>query len=345
MSALTLSLVPGVFAVDGPLSYGVGVNIITENFEPRVWQCDNRIVYDDGTRPGRISEDGQEMIERVNNYAFEGEQIEMEVLVMDKNGIDKVSEVYVTVDGDKEANCDRLSLAPERILSSCNARILEEKITTFNRDLMAYYLCKFTVETPENMYGEYEITVKATDVDGENGTMDETEYWYLNPEIKLFVEENGITFDENVWPGTSTYSDKLLVGNDADDGSGVWLDMFISGTDFYDSGNSGAKCPTTNQLSLSAFRYYATSGAYSTHDDARADAEGYVPIEYGIGFNDPNPFYGNNEILQAKKVGPYWMANILAPGAEMSLVFRLDLPEPCNGDFNSGQIYFWAEAV
>ena len=29
----------------------------------------------------------------------------------------------------------------------------------------------------------------------------------------------------------------------------------------------------------------------------------------------------------------------------MALTFRLDLPEPCNGDFDTGSIYFWGEAI
>ncbi len=342
VSALMLSVIPGVFAVS--VGSGVGVNIITEDFEPIVWQCDDRVVYDDATEPGRVSMDGQPMVERMNNYAFEGEQIKWRVLVMDKNGIDKVSDVYATVGGDIEANCDRLSLAPEKVLSECNARILEEKITTFNRDLMAYYECTLTVETFESMHGEYEVTVEAVDLDGLTSQMVEMEYWFLNPIIELSIDGD-LTFDE-VRPGTSAYSDRVLVGNDAEAGSGVLLDMFISGTDFYDASSSGAKCGTSNVLELKNFRYYATSGSYSTHNDVRKDAEGYVPIEYGVGFNDPNPFYNNNEMIQSTaKVGPYYTGNILAPGAEMSVIFRLNLPEPCNGDFDTGQIYFWGEAI
>jgi len=75
------------------------------------------------------------------------------------------------------------------------------------------------------------------------------------------------------------------------------------------------------------------------------DPEGYVNIDYGIGFNNPDLFYNNVEILQAQKVGPYYTANLLAPGAEMALTFKLSLPEPCNGDFDTGQIYFWGEAI
>ena len=81
--------------------------------------------------------------------------------------------------------------------------------------------------------------------------------------------------------------------------------------------------------------------------DRDTDAEGYLNIDYGIGFNDPNKFYNNMEILQAGPIlgATYYGANLLAPGAEMAITFRLSLPEPCNGDFDSGKIYFWGEAI
>ncbi len=339
MSALMLSVIPGVFAVS--VGSGVLVNIVTEDFEPIVWQCDSRVVYDDATEPGRISYDGDKMIERINNYAFEGEQIKWKVLVMDKNGIEKVSDVYATVGGDIEANCQRLT--DTGMDETCNARILEEHVS-WNSDLMAYYECTLTVETFESMHGEYEITVEAIDLDGLTSNMVEMEYWFLNPIIELSIDGD-INFDE-VRPGTSSYSERVLVGNDAEAGSGVLLDMFISGTDFYDSSSSGAMCGDSNQLELENFRYYATSGSFSTHDDSRSDVEGYAPIAYGVGFNDPNPFYNTNEIIQSNaKIGPYYTGNILAPGAEMSVIFRLNLPEPCNGDFDTGALYFWGEAI
>ena len=89
------------------------VDIVTEDFAPQVWGCGNRLVTDDNTEPGRISNGGDPLVERINNYAFEGEQIQWEVLVMDKNGINKVSDVYATVGDsqgkghDIEVNCQR----------------------------------------------------------------------------------------------------------------------------------------------------------------------------------------------------------------------------------------------
>lgn len=359
LGLLVLSIVPGVLAVS--VGSGVTPDITTEKFAPLVWMCDNRVVYDDATEPGRISNDGQTLVERINNYAFEGEQVSWRVLVMDKNGIDKVKDVFATVGStqgagnDIEANCQRVGgTNGEPLESSCNARILEENLSTFDSSTMSYYQCTLTVETPQSMYGEYWVTVEAQDLDDLSGTMAENEFWFFNPVVSLSIDGD-LKFD-NVRPGTSSYSSTLLVGNDADQGSGVMMDMFISGTDFYDAASSGAKCPTTNQLSLSAFRYFATNGAYSTSQDAEngargpgpardRDNEGYVNIGYGIGFNDPNPFYNGYEIIQAQQVGPYYTANLLAPGAEMSVTFKLDLPEPCNGDFNTGSINFWGEAI
>jgi len=365
IATLALSVIPGVFAVS--TGSGIGLDITTEDFAPLVWLCDSRVVLDDATEPGRFSDDGDPLLERINNYAFEGEQISWRVLVMDKNKIDQNIDVYGTVGStqgegnDIEVNCLRDEDQPaegtpltgsEGDLASCNARIQEENLV-FNPDTMAIFTCTLTVETPISMQGEHWITVEAADGDGNLGTMAENEFWFLNPEIALAIDGD-LSFSD-VRPGTDSYSETLLVGNDAEAGSGVLLDMFISGTDFYDSASSGARCPTTNQLTLDNFRYYVVNGAYSSFDDEEfdvvdgdrdVDAEGYLNIEYGIGFDNPDPFYDNAEILQAPNIaGPYYPANILAPGAEMALTFKLSLPEPCNGDFDTGSIFFWGEAI
>jgi RHS repeat-associated protein len=95
------------------------------------------------------------------------------------------------------------------------------------------------------------------------------------------------------------------------------------------------------------FTFFGTSGAYSTATDCRPDEEGYVGIDYGIGFDCPSVFHDSYEVMQV--LGPgwggYYYANILSPGGEMALTFRLDLPEPSSGDFDTGAIYFWGEAI
>ncbi|MAH07975.1 hypothetical protein CMI38_07040 [Candidatus Pacearchaeota archaeon] len=345
MAMLVMSILPLVFAND--VGVGLTPSIGTEDYAPNVWMCDSRLVQDDNTEPGRLTLPGDRLTERQNNYLFEGEQLSYKVLVKEKNGIQKISDVFGTlgdvqgVGNDIEVNCIE-DLSTTYVLDSCNARILEEQITDFDATTMRYYDCTFTVETPDSHYGEYWFTVEAEDLDGLSTTVDENEYWFLNPVIAITVE--GDLAFEDVRPGTSSYSETLLVGNDADDGSGVLLDMFISGTDFYDTASSGAACPTTNQLALTNFRYYATGGAYSSQDDARGDLESYVPIGYATGFNNPTPFYDGFEIIQTT-VGDYSDGNVLTPGSELAITFRLNLPEPCNGDFDSGTINFWGEAI
>jgi len=383
-----LLLLPAVLAVD--TGAGIGIGITPEEFPPHIWLCDSRIVTDDAVESGRDTDVSDELYERIENYAFEGEQIALDVLVMDKNKIEEVEDVVVTIGSsfgvgqDIEVECAESS-GPSQIPTECNARLGEEQLTEFDEDTMDYYECIFTVETPNSMYGEYFVTVEVIGVDGE-ATIDETEYWFLNPAIALSVD-GSVSFDE-VRPGSVAYSTPVLVGNDADEGSGVLLDMFISGTDFYDPASSGAKCPTTNHLKLSQdlrskaslgadvssgatyseqcdidswintaagigednhdhLCYYATNGAYSSADAGNADAEGYRPIVYSDVFT--RDFYNDAEIISNDALVisgiAYDAGNVLTPGAEIAIEFKLGLPEPCVGDFSDGDIFFWGEAV
>lgn len=325
---MALLIMPMVLATSTGID--IGVDIITEDFEPEVWLCD-RSVADDLVEPQLYN------APRFNNYAFEGESITWDVLVMDKNGKEKIMDVFATIGStqgagnDIEVNCVRqTSFEDVNPYKDCETKILEERITKFDDKTMAMYKCTLTVETSDSMEGEYWVTVEAEDMDGLSGTMAQNEFWFLNPTIALSIDGD-LVFDE-VRPGARAYSETLLIGNDAEYGSGVLLDMYISGTDFYDSASSGAMCPDTNQLSLDAFTYDAVNGQTFADDmkirhGDRLDQAGRIMDYAKFGTNTPNVF------------------NFLAPGAEIALTFQLDLPEPCNGDFDTGSIYFWGEAI
>ena len=424
------------FAAATDAGAGIGINFRTEDFKPLMWLCDSRSVSEDNIEYGRVSGPEEPLGERTQNYAFEGEQVSWAILVMDKNKIEDVKDVFVSigpfndarrlvpytyydtgcledceddldmcvgdcdvpiydpeydpecVDGcesdkvscdqsckrtgmrleqnDIEVECKRATTGGGEIPSSCNARIQEEKLTNFDPQTMAYYQCVFTVETPLSMHGEHWVTIEAEDHSGLYNHIDEGEYWVFNPTIAVSVEGDldfGI-----VRPGTIAYSDSILVGNDADEGSGVLLDMFISGTDFYDPASAGSRCVITNRLKLGDnyaasgdsrgnnncnigfgdtddhLCYYASKGAYGTQSDPRKDSEGYVGIVYGDAFT--TNFYNDAEITQGGLMaGPYYLGNILSPGSEVALTFKLGLPEPCVGDFTDGDIFFWGEAI
>ncbi|MFH0977661.1 MAG: hypothetical protein V1837_00020, partial [Candidatus Woesearchaeota archaeon] len=336
---------PGYITVDN----GIGILICmhSEEFQPNLFLCDQRVLLDDNVAFGPGGP-GSPIIERIENYAFEGEKIHWKVLVFDKNGIDKIKDVFMTAGPDQhsltvEANCKLADLLDkgDQIDDSCNVRILEESITEVpSDDTMAYYDCTFTVESPELMYGNYWLTVAAEDLDGLIGLMPENEYWFLNPTVSLNI--NGVVDFGVARPGSTVYASTITIGNDAEPDSGLIMNMFISGTDFYDSSHSGAKCPKTNQLLLKNFAYFATNGAYSTAGYPGADVEGYRGIGYG------------NQIWKAKSIisglpypanTPFQPGNILTPGAELSVTLRLQTPEPCNGNFDDGQIFFWGEPI
>jgi len=47
-------------------------NITIEKFPPQIWQCDTELFSMTATRPGRISADGQTLVERINKLRFWG---------------------------------------------------------------------------------------------------------------------------------------------------------------------------------------------------------------------------------------------------------------------------------
>ena len=106
---LILGMLPFAAAETVTVGSGVGINVGIEDFVPRIWMNpESRILT-------RNPQDGSaEAVERVNNYAFEGEQIAWTVLVMDKNKIDQNIDVYATIGdsqgegNDIEVNCQRV---------------------------------------------------------------------------------------------------------------------------------------------------------------------------------------------------------------------------------------------
>ncbi|MBT4166233.1 hypothetical protein HOE04_04315 [archaeon] len=394
MALLVMSVLPTVFAAGTGGSLGGGV--VIEEFEPMVFQCGERVLVDDEIQPWRITEDGIEMTERAQNYLFEGERYQVEVLVFDKNKIqdnmvDLVleGEEYCTTecvdDGtgtcveretcipfdDYEVNCVETSLYD---YNACNARIDEETLS-WDSETMQGYTCTIDILDSEHMYGTYWMKVKSTSgLTDEEGVYDEIARWFINPMISLSVDGD-LDFDE-IRPGTASYS-TVLLENTAE--GGVLLDMFVTGKDWPAADTNLGRCanvddatglpvaPTqyVNYLPLGAFRYYAENGAYSTRDDAvtnagvaynigfvrNSDAEGYVNIQKQLNAGFEEAMFDDAEVIQAGDTinGAGYSANVLYPGsAGMSVTFRLMLPEPCYGEFESesdGSIFFWGEAI
>lgn len=366
-------------AIETSIGLDIGINV--EEFKPLIWLCDSRVVSDDYEEPWRATLGGDELYERMFNYIFEGEQIEWDVLVMDKNKIQEIKDVYVILAstegsdvGDFVVEC----MPGEVDLDACNARIGEESIDEMNDQTMAGYHCLMTVESKAAMYGEYwaNIVAESQEASGitETATIDEDEYWFFNPRVGISISDP-ITFNE-VKNGVVSYSNTVLVENDADDDSGVHLEMFIGGQDYRPGAGEDGTCfnPVNDQMSnylvlgdndedsdcgmpvefneqvgseWDTFCYYAVNGAYSTADLNRADDEGYVGIP---SITNEGGILDSYALLGDYDYGPYagfdeMMGNVLGPGDEVSLTLKLMIPEPCTGSFGDGAILIYGEAI
>ena len=411
MAILVISVMPAVLAAG--VGTGVDGGVTVEEFPPMVFQCGERILWDDIVQPWRFEdfplneEHPEELYERAQHYLFDGERYTVTVLVFDKNKIDDVtvdielegeSNVCTCVPtGDPEDPCEEVCInyddfanncvpvgCDSNLFDHCNVRIDEENIDSCDSDTMEMFECSIDILDSETMYGLVWMNVVAySGINDEEGSYEEIARWFMNPMVSLSVSgdldfEPANDNDEGIRPGTYAYSNVLLE-NTAE--GGVLLDMFITGNNWPSADvDPLARCQfvddqgdvhggLVNYLPLGAIRYYAENGGYSTRDDADIDDadydgqdnrdiddEGYVNIHRQLNSGFEEEMFDEAEIIQAG--GPVfefgadeygYRANVLYPGsAGMSLTFRLDLPEPCYGEFatpDDGGIFFWGEAI
>ncbi len=330
----------------------IGGTVGVEDFPLKVWQCGDRILKDEDVQPWRYSRDSEMLMERNNNYLFEGETYQVDVLVMDKNKIDEVK-VDVVFEGVNNLSLNCVPTGKQNF-PNCNAMIDEESVD-WDANLMEMYTCIIEVPDSSIAYGEYEVKVIASDYGG-TAEYDETSVMFINPLIS--VDVSGLLDFSGVRPGTSEYSN-VQVTNLAE--GGVILDMFILGEDWDSTDPVQGRCNQgngilLNQLPLSAFRYYVENGAYNSRGDRQidmdnydpavvrnADAEGYLNIHRNLNGGFDEDMFAEAEILQENEIavagvpgGEIWAANWLYPGSTgMTLTFRLTLPEPCYGNYQN----------
>lgn len=357
LAILAMLILPFASAYTPGFGVGIDLGIETRGDAPQCWMDpETRIVL---LNP---ADGNAEAVDRTQNYAFQGEQILMEIVCQDRNGHEDLNNVHILAVPCEDYECvenEDLQGCPEYEEVECyeisrnddpgsiGARDENGAYIQFDENTMLWYRCVFSVETPNSMHGEFWLIAEACDK-GSNpnygvqcGHTKQVENWCLNPEVSLsYYPNKPIDFGE-VLPGTRAYSNSMHIINLEDPAcecggsggmGGADLKMYISGTDFYDPYNSGARCPNSNYLSLTQFAYFATQGAYSTWTNYAADVEGYDTIPYETGDkSDRELIIDRNPILH--------------PGNELTIVFRLDLPRPCIGNFVDGQIFFWGEAV
>jgi hypothetical protein len=181
-------LVLGVNLINA-ISIGNGTKPdITGDEWAEVWSCGHQII-NNGIN-----------VDRINNTAFYGEKIQWSILVMNRNGANKIQKVLGTIYSTQNStNTFKFSCIEDStttiILDSCNAHILEQKITDYNAQVMKYYLCTLNINDSKNMDGLYQSIFEAQDLSGISNTNSGQEYWILNPKIIYPNPEAIIKYD------------------------------------------------------------------------------------------------------------------------------------------------------
>lgn len=327
-----------------------GLSYEEEKFKPYIFLNTNggRELFDD---PYGFYENGN-IESRPNSYAFTGEQVQWTVLVWDKNGVEKVSDVWAgwvdqvngPLDPEKQVNCwvDTLC-ADGDDLTTCGYPNVrrdgdQEPQSTFNSDTMQEYVCTLTIE--ESCHGQKWVGVKVEDLDELTDTMNEAESWFCNPVLDLYVS-GSIDFG-TLGPGEQA-SSSFSIENAAEAGSGAMVVVAISGKDFYDPTSSGAKCPSTNVLDMQGDGLdFSTGFWYSAVQGVNSVGPKRIPYQGASSIQDADPIFSTSNGLTPKWTGTL---NTMSPGSEMSMTLNLGIPQPCNGQFTDGQIYLYAWAV
>lgn len=313
---LVIILLLGFTSSISAVSVGVGGNpnkLIIKN-KPYIFQCGETKLY---------STEGVEL-NRNEYYIFENEKLFYKILVIDLNGVDNIKEVYTTygsspiIGNQIGANCVKLN--DNLSLNECDLNGFENEIGEYDPNIMEYYNCTLPIQNRQSIYGQYYISIEAKDIDESPGILNKYDYKFFNPSLAISIDGD-ITII-NLKPGHTEYSDTILVANEADDSSRVPVYLYISGTSLTDSVmNEHFDCP--GGLNPSDISYFAVNGAWSTQNDPGADNEGYVPLNY------------NSQMVI---FNPDW--NILYPGAEMTITFKITAPINCIGYFDQGNVIF-----
>ena len=365
MLALMFASIGFVSAAGGSITIPGTIGV--EDFRPIVWECGDRVLLDEEVQPWRVSNASQNIVERTQNYIFDGETYQVDVVVFDKGKIEDV-QTDLTLSQDGQTVNYTLNCIPTTQIqhfAKCNAKIGEEVITTYDASKMKSYKCSIVIPDSEHMYGQYYMSVRAKR-GTQSSSLNEFTQWFINPIISVTLD-GSLNFGSNIRPGTSAFSPTVQVKNVGD--GGVLLDMFIVGRDWQPTGTNLGRCwdkdlgTYVNYLPLSSFRYKAVNGAWSTSTDAQIDkgyssvkrnrdAAGYVNINRLINAGFEEKMFDDAEIIQAGTPvisGKGYSANVITQGSTgMALTFRLDLPEPCYGSFASsstGGFVIYGEAI
>ncbi|MFH1053822.1 MAG: hypothetical protein V1740_05395 [Candidatus Woesearchaeota archaeon] len=375
---LMLSMLTLVMAEEATVGGGVVVNTTGSCSPPeifvdptaRIWNPNDQtwyttLIYGENVT-NAYNYTGKEISER-QNYVFQGETLQYFVMVYDEDGADDIDDVNLKVDGAQVGACAQRSLSA--IIGLVGVPYLNTHLgldpalsgATFAN--YAFYACTLIVQSASSW--NESMAVKVVAIDGETDACEGhatpvesrwSDWLDFNPTLELSFIGGPVNFG-TVEAGSTATSNTIYVSNNAEAGSGVVMDMYIASDDYFtDPTTPGAICPVSNGIHYSQFSYYATKGSLNSGpNDNTFPALGELPplcIANPDEYTNMTSHSGHIEdmchIINWDDDGNSTTPNsnsLLTQGAEMSVTFQLDVPDPCFGSFSDGQFHFVGRVV
>lgn len=310
----------------------------------RIWEPNDETEYTADVYGKRITNkhgvDGYVNAKR-GNYVFTGETLKYFVIVQDVNA-SNINFTAIKIDGNYVGAC-----AETNIFTDFSA--FSPDFHGYDPETMKQYICKIVVS--EEMKGFKKVEIVAITGICNSGAALISEILNFNPDYG--VEVKGTVNFGAVTPGSVAAStDSIVLENKGD----TVMDTYIAASDYFTDPNyPWAICGDGNGIPYYAFSYYAMKGSVNsgmndnsepglgeTENDPRinmdictAAADEYTTIPSNSGRIDD----------MCRIINWDEDASLLNSGDTMSLLFQLDVPEPCDGGFTNGQFYFVGEVV
>ncbi len=345
---LALSVMP-LIAADGDDASG-GINVDVEGTGPviytdntqRSWYPNDQTIYTAGiygTSGTNLYGDDYYNVGVRGNYVFAGETVTYYTIVEDIDGQNDIDTVTVLNDGTPVGSCSEIIMAD---LPWIDGAVLPQYTgITYDDATMNTYRCVLVVQNAWT--GTSDVTVEATDDDGNTATSAWSDSLIFNPSISISLA-GAIDFG-TVVPDSIATSNSVVLSNSGT--NGVVLDMYIASDDYFtDPSNPTAICGVANGIPYDAFSYYATKGSVDSGDNNNAfPGVGDTICDANADEFTDLPSHSGQLADMCRIINHVEQGSFLSSGQSMSLTFELAVPTPCRGSFTDGEFHFRGEVV
>ena len=363
MALLVMAIMPVVMADSAGDNIGVDIGI--DEPEPEANVCP--AIYQDNTQrswypnnqnyptaikygscgPNLYGDQACQLTER-GNYVFEGETLTYYVIVEDKNGDDDIEDVDLLLEGALDGDCGTVAIPTTGFPTEYPtwAQYAAAKFgVTWNEDTMDLYRCQIIVDDLVDYDVLISIQAEDEECSGSGATVEDKEYMDFNQEVDINLDGT-VSFAQAV-PGSTALSSIVQVENSGD----TKLDTYIAASTYFTDPTDPdeAICPTGAGIHHSNFAYQARIGSINSGLNnnafpglgdnsglcsARADEFTALPSFVGNPNGDDAQISYMCRIINFART-----ASFLSPGDEMSLQFKLSVPNPCKGNYQTGNFY------